>query len=202
LYFFIKSFLDFFLAILILLLTIPLNILIIIIIYISEGKPIFFKQKRAGLYGAPFFIYKYRSMNNKLGIDGKLLPDEKRLTPLGNFLRKSSLDELPNLINVIQGKMSIVGPRPLPLKYVPLYSDRQKMRHLLKPGITGLAQVNGRNLLLWEEKLELDVCYVEKISFFLDLNILFRTLSITINKKGISSATSATMEEFKGNSKN
>ena len=141
-------------------------------------------------------------MNNKLGIDGKLLPDEKRLTPLGNFLRKSSLDELPNLINVIQGKMSIVGPRPLPLKYVPLYSDRQKMRHLLKPGITGLAQVNGRNLLLWEEKLELDVCYVEKISFFLDLNILFRTLSITINKKGISSATSATMEEFKGNSKN
>jgi len=201
LYLFIKSFFDFFLAILILILTIPLNIFIVISIYIFQGRPIFFKQKRAGHYGAPFFIYKYRSMNSKSAKNGRLLSDEKRLTPFGNFLRKTSIDELPNLINVIQGKMSIVGPRPLYLKYIPLYSERQKLRHLVKPGITGLAQVNGRNSLLWQERLELDVCYVEKISFFLDLKILFRTLWITINRKGISSATSVTMEEFKGNSK-
>ena len=150
----------------------------------------------------PFLIYKYRSMNYKSGADGKLLPDKMRLTPIGKFLRSTSLDELPNLINVIQGNMSIVGPRPLPMKYNNLFSKRQITRQLLKPGITGLAQVKGRNLLGWEERLELDAIYIEKISFFLDLNILFETIFITIRKKGISSKTSATMEEFKGNSKN
>ena len=140
-------------------------------------------------------------MNNILGVDGKLLSDKKRITPLGNFLRKTSLDELPNLINVIKGDMSIIGPRPLPLKYIPLYSKQQIRRQLLKPGISGLAQVRGRNLLGWDERLKLDVVYVEKISFFLDLNILFQTFLITIRKKGISSATSVTMEEFKGNLK-
>jgi lipopolysaccharide/colanic/teichoic acid biosynthesis glycosyltransferase len=138
-------------------------------------------------------------MNNKLGLDGELLSDKKRITPLGNFLRRTSLDELPNLINVIKGEMSIIGPRPLPMKYIPLYSDQQMRRQLLKPGITGLAQVKGRNLLSWEERLKLDVLYIEKISFFLDLNILFQTFFITISKKGISSTTSVTMEEFKGN---
>ena len=168
-------------------------------ILIFEGRPIFFIQKRAGFKGKPFFMYKYRSMNNKLGLDGELLSDKKRITPLGNFLRKSSLDELPNLVNVIKGEMSIIGPRPLPLKYIPLYSKQQIKRQLLKPGITGLAQVKGRNLLSWEERLKLDVVYIEKISFFLDLNVLFQTFLITIRKKGVSSTTSATMEEFKGN---
>ncbi len=198
-YLFLKSYFDFFFAILVLLLTLPLNIIIILFILIFEGRPIFFTQKRAGLKGKPFFMYKYRSMNNKLGLDGELLSDKKRITPLGNFLRKSSLDELPNLVNVIKGEMSIIGPRPLPLKYIPLYSKQQIKRQLLKPGITGLAQVKGRNLLSWEERLKLDVVYIEKISFFLDLNVLFQTFLITIRKKGISSTTSATMEEFKGN---
>ena len=169
---------------------------------ILEGKPIFFTQKRAGHKGIPFIMYKYRSMNNKLGIDGELLSDKKRLTPLGYFLRKTSLDELPNLINVIRGEMSIIGPRPLPLKYIPLYSKQQLKRQLVKPGITGLAQVKGRNLLSWEERLKLDVVYTEKLSFFLDISILFQTFFITIRKKGISSTTSVTMDEFKGNLKN
>ena len=198
-YLLFKSYVDFFFAILVLLLTIPLNLIIILFILIFEGKPIFFAQQRAGYKGIPFFVYKYRTMNNKLGVNGELLSDKKRLTPLGHFLRKTSLDELPNLINVIKGEMSIIGPRPLPLKYVPLFSKHQLKRQLLKPGITGLAQVKGRNLLGWEERLKLDVVYIEKISFLLDIYILFQTFLIIIRKKGISSATSVTMEEFKGN---
>ncbi len=198
-YLLLKSYFDCFFAIFVLLLTLPINIIIILFILIFEGKPIFFKQKRAGFKGRSFFMYKYRSMNNKLGVDGELLSDKKRITPLGNFLRKTSLDELPNLINVIKGEMSIIGPRPLPMKYIPLYSKQQMRRQLLKPGITGLAQVKGRNLLSWEERFKLDVVYIEKISFFLDLIILFQTFFITIRKKGISSETSVTMEEFKGN---
>lgn len=162
------------------------------------GKPVFFRQLRPGLNGRPFSIYKFRTMTSARGPDGVLLPDDARLTRLGRLLRASSLDELPQLVNVLKGEMSLVGPRPLLMQYLPRYSPRQARRHEVRPGITGLAQVRGRNALSWEEKFELDIEYVERWSIGLDLQILGETVLRLLDRRGISQAGHATMPEFMG----
>lgn len=163
------------------------------------GSPVIFTQERPGKDEKIFKMYKFRSMTSATDEEGNLLPDEVRLTSFGKKLRSTSLDELPELFNILKGDMSIVGPRPLLVKYLPLYNDFQKHRHDVRPGLTGWAQVNGRNAISWEDKFRLDVEYTEKCSFFMDLKIFFKTISSVLKKEGISSETSATMEEFKGN---
>lgn len=162
------------------------------------GSPIFFSQLRPGLHGEPFRMLKLRSMNEARGPDGQLLPDAERLTSFGRFLRSSSLDELPGLFNVLKGDMSLVGPRPLLVDYLPLYSVEQARRHEVRPGITGWAQVNGRNALSWEEKFKLDVWYVDNRTMWLDLKILFLTVRKVLVRDGISAAGEATMSRFTG----
>ncbi|MGJ7546058.1 sugar transferase [Variovorax sp. LT1R16] len=162
------------------------------------GSPVFFSQLRPGLHGRPFRMLKLRSMNEALGPDGLLLPDAERLTPFGRFLRSSSLDELPGLWNVLKGDMSLVGPRPLLVDYLPLYSAAQARRHEVRPGITGWAQVNGRNALSWEDKFKLDVWYVDNRTLWLDLKILFLTVRKVLVRDGISAAGEATMSRFTG----
>ena len=196
---FIKPFLDKIFALFLIILFLPIMLIISILVYIWDGKPIFFTQERPGYKGRIFKIYKFRTMTNEKDENGKLLPDEKRLKGIGKFIRSTSLDELPQLFNVLKGDMSFVGPRPLLVKYLPLYNDRQKKRHDVKPGITGWAQVNGRNAISWEQKFEYDVWYVEHISFLLDMKILWMTFLKVIKRDGVSSDTHATMEEFKGN---
>lgn len=164
------------------------------------GAPVFFRQKRPGLHGKPFEIWKFRTMTDARRSDGTLLPDAERLTAVGRFLRASSLDELPQLLNVLKGDMSLVGPRPLLMQYLTRYSPRQARRHDVVPGITGLAQVRGRNSLSWEEKFELDVQYVESWSLLLDLQILAETALRVVDRRGISQAGHATMPEFMGGS--
>lgn len=177
----------------------PLFIILIIAGAIGMcGNP-FFSQDRPGKKGKIFKLIKFRSMNNKKDKNGNLLPDEDRLTKYGKFLRKTSLDELPELFNIFVGNMSIIGPRPLLVRYLPLYNDEQKHRHDVRPGLTGYAQVNGRNSITWKEKFELDVWYVRNISFLVDLKIFFKTFTVALKRSDISSSTSATMEEFKGN---
>lgn len=166
--------------------------------FANQGKPFFF-QRRPGMGGKIFPIIKFKTMNDRRGDDGELLSDEIRLTPMGKFVRKTSLDEIPQLINVLKGDMSLIGPRPLLEEYLPLYNKRQFRRHEVRPGITGWAQVNGRNTVDWPQRFEMDVWYVENISFALDLKILFSTFRKVIKSEGVSSATSATMEKFKGN---
>lgn len=163
------------------------------------GTPIIFKQTRPGQYGKPFGLYKFRTMTDEKDEKGNLLPDSVRLTNTGKILRKLSLDELPQLVNVVKGDMSLVGPRPLLIEYLDLYNDRQMKRHDVKPGITGWAQVNGRNAISWEEKFELDVWYVENQSFFLDLKILYLTFKKVLVSEGISQEGESTVEYFKGN---
>lgn len=162
------------------------------------GSPVFFRQHRPGLYGQPLSLLKFRTMTNKRGPDGELLTDEERLTRFGRFLRAASLDELPTLINVIKGDMSLVGPRPLLMQYLDRYTPEQARRHEVKPGITGWAQVNGRNALTWEEKFKLDVWYVDNWSFWLDLKIILMTIWKILKREGISQPGQATMEEFMG----
>ena len=162
------------------------------------GSPVLFRQQRPGKNGKIFTLYKFRTMTDEKDGNGVLLPDEVRLTRFGSLMRSLSLDELPEFYNILKGDMSLVGPRPLLVRYLPLYSERQAMRHNVRPGLTGLAQVNGRNLLTWEEKFEWDVKYVENISPWLDIKILFKTVLNVLKREGISSETSATMEEFKG----
>lgn len=162
------------------------------------GSPILFTQVRPGLNGKLFTLYKFRSMSNQMDNQGDLLPDHLRLTSFGKFLRKFSLDELPQLINVLKGDLSLVGPRPLLNEYLPLYTEEQAKRHLVKPGITGWAQVNGRNALTWEEKFRLDVWYVHHRTFLLDIKILFLTAMKVLQSEGINQAGSATVEKFKG----
>jgi sugar transferase EpsL len=164
---------------------------------INQGSPFFF-QSRPGLNSNSFYLYKFRTMTNEKDKDGKLLPDEKRLTKLGQFLRKSSLDELPSLWNVLKGDMSLVGPRPLLMEYLPLYSKKQMRRHEVKPGITGWAQINGRNAISWDEKFKLDIWYVKNQSFWLDLKILGMTIWKVLKREGINQVGNATMEKFKG----
>ena len=174
-------------------------ILIAWMVYFRLGSPIIFRQTRPGLRGEPFQMFKFRTMKNSCDSKGKLLPDDARLTNFGRFLRSTSLDELPELWNVLKGEMSLVGPRPLLMDYLPLYSPEQARRHEVKPGITGWAQVNGRNAISWEEKFELDVWYVDHQSFWLDLKILFLTVKNVIARHGISADGEATVEYFKGN---
>jgi sugar transferase EpsL len=176
----------------------PLLFLLSLIILLGEGKPVFFRQMRPGKTGKPFNIYKFRTMSNDRDSNGHLTPDEKRLTPLGKFLRSTSLDELPELVNVLKGEMSIVGPRPLLMQYLQRYTPEQMRRHEVKPGITGWAQVNGRNAITWEDKFKLDVWYVDHQSFWLDLKIIAITVWKILKREGISQPGQATAKEFKG----
>ena len=195
---FIKRFLDFIVALLGLLILSPIFVFVAIGLYIAnDGKPFFF-QARPGLNEKIFKIIKFKTMNDKRDPQGNLLPDEDRLTPIGAFVRKTSLDEIPQLLNVLKGEMSLIGPRPLLPQYLSLYSDFQKRRNDVKPGITGWAQVNGRNAISWEKKFELDVWYVDHISFLLDMKIFFLTIKKVVVKEGISQEGEATMEMFKG----
>nr|WP_291327235.1 sugar transferase [Acidovorax sp. 28-64-14] len=162
------------------------------------GSPAFFRQVRPGMHGQPFEMVKFRTMTDARGADGALLPDADRLTPFGRFLRASSLDELPELWNVLKGEMSLVGPRPLLMEYLPLYSPQQARRHEVRPGITGWAQVNGRNALGWDEKFKLDVWYVDHRSLWLDIKILWLTVKKVLVREGISAAGEATMPRFTG----
>lgn len=178
----------------------PLMVCLALLIRVKLGAPVLFSQVRPGLNTGPFRMYKFRSMTNARDAHGSLLPDAERLTPFGKFLRASSLDELPELFNILRGDMSLVGPRPLLMEYLPLYSARQARRHEVRPGLTGWAQVNGRNALSWDEKFELDVWYVENQSFLLDLKILWLTMLTVVRRKGISSDGHATMPPFTGSS--
>ena len=163
------------------------------------GKPIFFKQTRPGKDEKPFEILKFRTMTDERDLNGELLPDKDRMTKTGDYIRKTSIDELPQLINVLKGDLSLVGPRPLLMDYLPLYTEEQRKRHLVKPGITGWAQVNGRNTISWEEKFKLDVWYVENQSFKLDMFILYKTIMNVIKRKDITATNHVTMEKFRGN---
>jgi lipopolysaccharide/colanic/teichoic acid biosynthesis glycosyltransferase len=195
----LKPFFDFLVALIGIVILSPLFLFITILLFIANsGKP-FFTQQRPGKHGAIFRIIKFKTMNDARDKDGKLFSDSKRLTRIGKFVRKTSLDELPQLLNVIQGDMSLIGPRPLLTNYLHLYSDFQNRRHEVKPGITGWAQVNGRNAISWDEKFELDVWYVDHLSFILDIKILFKTVLKVIKRDGINAVDSATIEPFDGN---
>lgn len=196
---FIKNLIDLLIALCGIIVMSPIFIMITILLFIvNDGKPFFF-QKRPGKNGLLFRIVKFKTMNNKKDKNGNLLSDAERLTVVGSFVRKTSLDELPQLLNVIKGDMSLIGPRPLLPEYLPLYSKEQYRRHEVKPGITGWAQINGRNAIGWSQKFKLDVWYVDHLSFWLDLKIILLTIKKVIVKEGVSSNTSVTMEKFTGN---
>ncbi|MCW9132432.1 sugar transferase [Bacillus paramycoides] len=180
-----------------LILSLPI-IIVFILVRIKLGSPIIFKQQRPGLYGKAFYLYKFRTMTDARDSKGELLADQVRLTSFGKFLRKYSLDELPQLINVVKGNLSLVGPRPLLMEYLPLYSNEQVKRHHVKPGLTGWAQVNGRNTITWEEKFTLDVWYVNNQSFLLDMKILFLTVIKVLKSEDINQVGHVTMERFTG----
>ena len=194
-----KRVFDLFLVLLSLPLILPIYLLLVLLVLAKFNSPILFKQSRPGLRGKIFNIYKFRTMTNERDKDGILLSDELRLTKFGKLLRSTSLDELPSLWNVLKGDMSLVGPRPLLVEYLPLYSSKQARRHEVKPGITGWAQVNGRNAISWDEKFDLDVWYVDNQSVWLDIKILFLTIKKVITRSGINQDGQATMEKFKGN---
>ena len=175
----------------------PLLIPLALLVRAKLGNPIFFRQQRPGLRGRPFNILKFRTMTDDRDAQGNLLPDAQRLTPFGRWLRSTSLDELPELINIARGDMSIVGPRPLLMRYLPLYTPEQSRRHLVKPGLTGWAQINGRNAISWEEKFRLDTWYVDHWSLWLDLKIILLTVIKVVRREGISEQNQATMSEFK-----
>jgi len=196
----LKRAMDVILASLALLIVSPFLLLIAAAVRLRLGSPIIFRQTRPGLDGRPFTLHKFRTMRTATGRDGKPLPDAARLAPLGRFLRAGSLDELPELVNVVRGDMSLVGPRPLLLEYLPLYSAEQQRRHAVRPGLTGWAQVNGRNALTWPEKFALDIYYVDHLSLALDCRILLRTVVHVWRRDGISQDGHVTMEAFRGNS--
>ena len=196
---FIKRILDIILSFLALVILSPLLILTAFLIRIKLGEPVFFKQLRPGKNEKIFGILKFRTMTDAKDENGNLLPDEIRLTRFGQFLRSTSIDELPELLNILNGDMSIVGPRPLLVQYLERYNEEQKHRHDVKPGLTGLAQVNGRNGITWEEKFHYDLEYVKNITFYGDCKIIFQTVMKVFGREGISSTTTVTMEEFKGN---
>lgn len=196
---FFKRLLDIVLSFVILTLCSPLLIITYFLLLIANQGEAFFIQRRPGKHAKIFEIIKFKSMNDKKGPDGQLLPDGERITKVGQFVRKTSLDEIPQLINVLKGDMSLIGPRPLLIQYLPLYSEEQSRRHNVRPGITGWAQVNGRNTVPWPQRFALDVWYVDNMSFLLDLKILWQTVLKVVKRDGISSETSATMEAFTGN---
>ncbi|MEZ3503036.1 MAG: sugar transferase [Lachnospiraceae bacterium] len=193
-----KRILDLCLAVPALVVLSPVMGITAVLVAVKLGRPVLFTQTRPGYKERIFKMYKFRSMTDERDGRGELLPDEVRLTPFGRRLRSTSLDELPELFNIIKGDMSLVGPRPLLVQYLPLYNRRQRRRHDVKPGITGLAQINGRNSISWEEKFEYDVRYVETLSFRGDIRILFETVFKVFRREGISSENSATMEDFTG----
>lgn len=200
---FFKRFLDFFISLVAIGVIWPVFLILIVLGAIQMGGNPFFVQKRPGKKGKDgkeknFSLIKFRTMSNKKDEDGNLLPDELRLNKYGKFLRSTSLDELPEILNILMGDLSIVGPRPLLVKYLDRYTEEQRRRHDVRPGLTGLAQVNGRNAISWEERFKLDVEYVDNITFFGDIKILFNTVKVVLKREGITSETSATMEEFTG----
>lgn len=197
----IKRVLDFILSLVLLVVFSPILFIIWLLVRIKLGSPALFKQERPGKNEKIFTIYKFRTMNEKKDHDGNLLPDEKRMTGFGTMLRRTSLDELPELLNILKGDMSFVGPRPLLIKYLPLYNKFQARRHEVRPGLTGYAQVNGRNAISWEQKFEYDVHYIDNLSFMLDLKIFFKTIGKVLKKDDISQDGEATMEEFMGTKK-
>ena len=196
---FFKPLIDKTIAGILLLITLPITLLVSGLLYFYNDGKAFFFQLRPGLHGQIFRIWKFKTMNDRKNKQGQLLPDHERLTAVGKWVRKTSLDELPQLINVLKGDMSLVGPRPLLVEYLPLYNTRQRRRHEVKPGITGWAQVNGRNAISWQQKFEYDVWYVENISFFLDLKILWLTAMKVVKSEGINASQTMTMEKFTGN---
>lgn len=198
---FIKRPMDFILSLIAIIMLSPVFLIVAFLVKTRLGSPVLFKQERPGLNGTIFKMYKFRTMTDEKNENGKLLPDSVRLTKFGKFLRSTSLDELPGLFNIFKGDMSIIGPRPLLVQYLPLYNEHQKRRHEVRPGLSGLAQVNGRNAISWEEKFNYDVEYVENISFITDWKIILLTIKKVFIREGINSETAATMEPFKGDQK-
>jgi lipopolysaccharide/colanic/teichoic acid biosynthesis glycosyltransferase len=198
---FFKPIFDRSLAFILIILFLPVMAVVAILIFLWDGRAVIFRQKRPGKDEKIFEIYKFRTMTNECDENGNLLPDEQRLKGIGKFIRSTSLDELPQLFNVLKGDMSFVGPRPLLVEYLPLYNETQRKRHNVLPGITGWAQVNGRNAISWEQKFEYDVWYVENQSFLLDMKILWMTFLKVVKRSGISQEGQATMEKFKGSKK-
>ncbi len=196
---YLKSSLDLFVALLGFIVLSPIFIIVVILLFIANNGRVFFVQARPGLHEEIIKVIKFKTMNDKKDKKGNLLPDAKRLTAVGKCIRRTSLDEIPQLLNVIKGDMSLIGPRPLLVEYLPLYKDNQKRRHEVKPGITGWAQVNGRNAISWGKKFEYDVWYVDHLSFLLDVKIFFLTIKKIFISEGINSETAATMEKFTGN---
>jgi lipopolysaccharide/colanic/teichoic acid biosynthesis glycosyltransferase len=198
----VKRLFDIVLSMAGLIVLLPVFVIIALLVYFKLGRPILFKQKRPGLRGKPFILYKFRSMTNDCDEHGNLLPSEERLIPFGQALRSSSLDELPELFNVIKGDMSLVGPRPLRMGYLDLYSEEQARRHEVRPGITGWAQIHGRNRVDWQERFRLDVWYVDNQSLWLDIKIIFKTFVTVATREGIDPEDQRVMSRFKGNEKN
>lgn len=194
----IKRLMDILISFIAIIVLLPVYMVLIIMSFIILGRPVFFKQARPGLHGKIFYMYKFRTMTDARDEKGQLLPDGERLTRYGRFLRSTSLDELPELINVLKGQMSLVGPRPLLVEYLDYYTPEQMRRHEMRPGITGWAQVNGRNAISWEEKFKFDVWYIDHWSLGLDLKILLLTIKKVFIREGISAEGSATMEKFTG----
>lgn len=197
---FFKRLIDFILSLIALIVLSPILLIVAILVRTKLGSPVIFKQERPGLNEKIFTLYKFRTMTDAKDEQGNLLPDEIRLTKFGKLLRSTSLDELPELFNILKGDMAIVGPRPLLVRYLPLYSEHQKHRHDVRPGFTGWAQCNGRNAISWEEKFDLDVYYTKHVSLLLDIKIILKTVKVVLFREGISSETSVTMEEFRGSS--
>lgn len=198
---YIKRVLDIVLSLTALILLWPVMVAVALLVKVKLGTPVIFKQARPGKDEKIFYLYKFRTMTDERNKDGEVLTDEERLTSFGKKIRSTSLDELPELYNILRGDMSIVGPRPLLVRYLPLYNERQKRRHEVRPGFTGLAQVNGRNSISWEEKFEWDIKYVDHITFWGDMKIIIKTFYTVLLRKGVSSGTSVTMEEFTGTSR-
>nr|WP_291954697.1 sugar transferase [Mahella sp.] len=197
-----KRWLDFILSLCAIIVLSPLLLVVALLVRIYLGRPVIFKQKRPGLNERIFTLYKFRTMTEGKDENGYLLPDEVRLTRFGKFLRSTSIDELPELFNILKGDMSIVGPRPLLVQYLPLYNEHQRRRHEVRPGLTGLAQVSGRNAISWEDRFDLDVQYVDNVSFIGDWKIILLTVKKVFAREGINSGSSATMEPFEGTAKN
>ena len=197
---FFKRLIDFILSLIALIVLSPILLIVALLVRTKLGSPVIFKQERPGLNEKIFTLYKFRTMTDAKDEQGNLLPDEIRLTKFGKLLRSTSLDELPELFNILKGDMAIVGPRPLLVRYLPLYNEHQKHRHDVRPGFTGWAQCNGRNAISWEEKFDLDVYYTKHVSLLLDIKIIFKTVKVVLFREGISSEKSVTMEEFRGNS--
>lgn len=195
---YVKRSIDFALSFVAIIILSPVLVIVALLVKIKLGSPVIFKQQRPGLNEKIFTMYKFRTMTDAKDSEGNLLSDERRLTKFGKKLRSTSLDELPELFNILKGDMAIVGPRPLLVQYLPLYNDQQKKRHCVRPGITGYAQINGRNSISWEQKFDYDIYYINNITIILDTSIFFRTLRIVLEQDGINSNSDATMEDFRG----